>query len=214
MEGSHMKRGIWLAVVVVVITGAFLSRGPGGNVLAQATPGETATVPATGTSIPATGTAAAPTETAGPEVPIATVTPIMGGVLGQTPGAGASPAPRTLTLVERATTDTVIDLGEQGDSIGDMIAFGNALYDQDNQRQVGTNQGGCLRAVPGQTYECSWTVILANGQLSVEGPFNDSSDSVLTVTGGTGAYIGARGEMALHARNADGSEYDFTFTLI
>ncbi len=202
-----MKRGIWLGVVLVMIAGAFLSRGPGPEVLAQATPGETATVPAT-------ETVGAPTETAGPEVPIATVTPIAGGVSGQTPEAGSSPAPRTLTLVERATTDTVIDLGEQGDAIGDMIAFGNPVYDQDNQRQVGTDQGGCVRAVPGQSYECAWTVILANGQLSVEGPFNDSGDSVLAVTGGTGAYIGAQGEMALHARNADGTEYDFTFTLI
>ena len=36
---------------------------------------------------------------------------------------------------------------------------------------------------------------------------------VLAVTGGTGKYRGARGEMKLHARDAKGSEYDFTFNL-
>ena len=54
---------------------------------------------------------------------------------------------------------------------------------------------------------------LAGGSIVVEGPFLDAGDSTLAVTGGTGRYRGADGEMRLHARNAQGSEYDFTFTL-
>ena len=38
------------------------------------------------------------------------------------------------------------------------------------------------------------------GQLTVEGPFYDSGDSVLAITGGTGEFAGALGEMALSAR--------------
>ena len=45
----------------------------------------------------------------------------------------------------------------------------------------------------------------------VEGPFYDDRDSVLAITGGTGRYATARGEMRLHARDAQGSAYDFTF---
>jgi hypothetical protein len=51
--------------------------------------------------------------------------------------------------------------------------------------------------VPGQAWECFWTLSLDKGQLTVEGPFYDSGDSVLAITGGTGEFAGALGEMAL-----------------
>ena len=35
----------------------------------------------------------------------------------------------------------------------------------------------------------------------------------LAITGGTGQWSGASGEMLLHARNPEGTEYDFTFML-
>jgi hypothetical protein len=54
---------------------------------------------------------------------------------------------------------------------------------------------------------------LANGQITIEGPFLDAGDSTLAITGGTGAHANARGEMLLHALNAQGSEYDFTYTI-
>jgi hypothetical protein len=66
----------------------------------------------------------------------------------------------------------------------------------------------------GKAWECFWTLSLSDGQITVEGPFFDAGDSTLAVTGGTGAYAGVRGEMGLHARNAEGSEYDFRYKLI
>ena len=45
----------------------------------------------------------------------------------------------------------------------------------------------------------------------VEGPFYDDRDSVVAITGGTGAYAGAQGEMDLHYRDPAGKEYDFVF---
>jgi allene oxide cyclase len=118
---------------------------------------------------------------------------------------------KTIRVVERATTDTSVDLGASGDSIGDLLAFGNELFDRGNQIKVGTDQGSCVRTVPGQAYECTWTNSLAKGQITVQGPFLDSGDSVLAITGGTGAYRKARGMMNLHARSA--TEFDFTFHL-
>jgi allene oxide cyclase len=118
---------------------------------------------------------------------------------------------KTIRVVERATTDTSVDLGATGDSIGDLLAFGNELFDHGNQTKVGTDQGSCVRTVPGKAYECTWTNSLANGQITVQGPFLDSGDSVLAITGGTGAYRKARGTMDLHARSA--TEFDFTFHL-
>ena len=117
------------------------------------------------------------------------------------------------TYVERATTDAVTDLGDKGDSVGDLLTFANEIYDAKNEKKVGSDNGWCIRTVAGKAWECFWTLSLAKGQITVEGPFLDAGDSVLAVTGGTGTYSGARGEMALHARDAKGSEYDFKYTL-
>jgi hypothetical protein len=119
------------------------------------------------------------------------------------------------TVVERATTDTVVDLGPAGDSIGDTLAWGNQLYNAANDKVVGWDQGSCVRTTVGAEWECTWTNVLANGQITVQGPFNDDgSDSVLAVTGGTGSYRDARGQMTLHWRNAAGTAFDFKFWLV
>lgn len=118
-----------------------------------------------------------------------------------------------IALVERATTDTVIDLGASGDSAGDMLTFANEIYDQANEKLAGANNGVCFRTVAGKAWECAFTTTLEKGQITVEGPFYDGKDSMFAVTGGTGAYVNARGEMKLHARNDKGTEYDFVYTL-
>jgi hypothetical protein len=55
--------------------------------------------------------------------------------------------------------------------------------------------------------------MLTDGQITVEGPFLDAGDSVLAVTGGTGKYATARGQMTLHVRDAKGTAYDFVYAL-
>lgn len=119
----------------------------------------------------------------------------------------------TFKVVERATTDTVTDLGEKEDSAGDILTFANEIYDEKNANKVGTNNGWCIRTSPGKAWECFWTLILSDGQITVAGPFLDAGDSTLAVTGGTGKYAGARGAMALHARDPEGKEYDFVYSL-
>ncbi len=125
----------------------------------------------------------------------------------------AAAAMDSFTVVERATTDAVTDTGESGDTAGDVLTFANEVYDQANATKVGSDSGWCIRTAVGVGWECAWTLTLADGQIMVSGPFLDGGDSVLAVTGGTGAYAGAGGEMALHARNAQGSEYDFAYRL-
>ena len=51
------------------------------------------------------------------------------------------------------------------------------------------------------------------GQITVEGPFYDSKDSALAITGGTGDDDQASGSMTLHARNDKGTECDFGYTI-
>jgi len=119
----------------------------------------------------------------------------------------------TLAVIEHATSDTVTDTGATGDSSGDLLTFANEIFDKDNATKVGTNNGWCIRVSVGKSWECFWTLTLADGQIMVEGPFLDAGDSVLAITGGTGKYAGARGEMALHARDDKGAEYDFVYKL-
>jgi allene oxide cyclase len=126
---------------------------------------------------------------------------------------GTAIAAEPLLLVERAYTDKVLDLGEKGDSAGDLLTFANPVYDAANKTQVGSNQGYCVRVAPGKSWECFWTLILKEGQITVQGPFNDVGDSQLVITGGTGKYTGAKGRMLLHPRDSKGAEYDFRYEL-
>lgn len=119
----------------------------------------------------------------------------------------------TFTVVERALTDTTADTGPAGDSLGDVLAFANPIFDKRNTHKVGTDNGSCIRTAVGVSYECSWTTSLRGGSIVVSGPFLDAGDSTFAVTGGTGAYRGASGQMRLHPRDAAGSSYDFTFSL-
>lgn len=129
-------------------------------------------------------------------------------------GTGERRAVTTIQVVERATTDLVIDTGPTGDSSGDLLTFANDVFDETNTNKVGRDQGDCIRinAVEG-SWECRWITFLKGGALTVEGPFYDTRDSVLAITGGRGKYKDARGSMELRAL-PDGSGYDFIFRVI
>jgi allene oxide cyclase len=119
-----------------------------------------------------------------------------------------------IQLIEHADTDATLDLGAKGDSVGDLLTFANPVYDAANKTQVGSDQGYCVRVIAGKSWECFWTLRLKDGQITIEGPFYDTGDSVMAVTGGTGKYAGAKGSMKLHSRDAKGSSYDLTYELL
>ncbi len=123
-------------------------------------------------------------------------------------------AAEQIKVVERPVGETTVDLGAKGDSVGDMLVFANGVFDSANKTQVGSDQGYCIRTVVGKSWECFWTLTLKAGQITIEGPFMDEGDSLVTVTGGTGKYVGAKGSMKLHPRDAKSSSYDFTYDLL
>jgi hypothetical protein len=129
---------------------------------------------------------------------------------------GGSGDTTTLKLIEHAETDTVRHIGpaNEEDSVGDVLAFANPVYEAEDKKQVGTDNGSCVRTEVGKAWECIWTVKLSAGQLTVEGPFYDGGkDSQLAITGGTASYDEASGQMTLHARNPEETEYDFTYEI-
>lgn len=119
--------------------------------------------------------------------------------------------PRTVHVIEHATTDTQVPASP--DQTGSVLTFHNDVFDKADARKVGSDRGDCVRIAPAEgTWECRWTTFLRGGQITVEGPFNDTSNTVLSITGGTGRYRSARGEMQLLSRNG-GAEFDFIFQL-
>jgi allene oxide cyclase len=134
-------------------------------------------------------------------------------VVNASAGPGEQHGGRTITVVEHATTDAVTN-GTAGDDVGNILTFANDVFNAADTQKVGTNQGSCIRMVVGESWECSWTTFLPEGQITVQGPFFDTSDSILAITGGTGAYRNARGEMELKFHNPTGTKFDFVFHVI
>jgi hypothetical protein len=124
---------------------------------------------------------------------------------------------QTITVVEHATSDATVDIGATGDSEGDILWFANDVYDESDTNVVGHDQGQCFRtSVADGAWECNWTTFLDGGQIVVEGPFYDAADSVVAITGGTGAYKRAEGTMKLHCfvGTDQVGRCDFTFKVI
>jgi hypothetical protein len=119
----------------------------------------------------------------------------------------------TVHVIEHAITDTEIPSGGGKDVKGNILTFNNPVYNVANTAQVGHDEGFCNRIAPKQgIWECLWTTFVKGGQITVQGPYYDTRNSVLSITGGTGAYRDSRGEMALLSRDG-GKEYDFIFKL-
>lgn len=127
--------------------------------------------------------------------------------------AGTAGAGEQIKAVEHPVNETTVDIGEKGDSVGDLLTFANPVFDAANAVQVGADQGYCVRVVVGKSWECIWTILLKRGHITVEGPFLDEGDSLFAVTGGTGKYAGAKGSMKLHPRDATPTGYYFVYTL-
>jgi hypothetical protein len=123
-------------------------------------------------------------------------------------------AAEQISVVERPVNETTVHRSGDRDTVGDLLVFANKVYDAANKVEVGSDQGYCVRTIAGKSWECFWTLLLKGGQITVEGPFMDSGDSLLVVTGGTGKYAGARGSLKLHPRDATPTGYDFIYDLL
>ena len=120
-----------------------------------------------------------------------------------------------LHLIEHAVNETTTHVapGAKGDAVADLLTFANPVFDATNKTQIGTDQGYCVRIAVGKSWECIWTLVLKEGQITLEGPFYDTGDSTFVITGGTGKYEGAKGQMKLHDRGTTPTSYDFVYEL-
>lgn len=105
---------------------------------------------------------------------------------------------QTKTLITiadaRQSPATFTDIGEQGDSVGDVLTFDQPLLDQ-QMKVIGNNSGSCIRTLVGKSFQCQWTLTVADGSIQVAGREADKGSSMLSIVGGTGRYAGISGEM-------------------
>ncbi len=111
----------------------------------------------------------------------------------------ATPAgPDALVFVEHNDLVQTIDLGDPGDSVGDILVWGpNPLYHASNETDTGAIMAGECITLPGDGYQhCAMTFVLPDGsQLTAQGLQRGHETSVSVITGGTGNYLGATGRL-------------------
>ncbi|WP_432011209.1 allene oxide cyclase barrel-like domain-containing protein [Streptomyces cucumeris] len=114
-----------------------------------------------------------------------------------------------LAFPAQATSQRVIDLeigndgvvhtdvGTRGLSVGDEFVYSDKLFQ--NGKQVGEDGSSCqVTKLVGEkiTTNCVLSVQLSDGQLTAQSLWTKGTDTVrMAVTGGTGAYRGATGEL-------------------
>lgn len=88
-------------------------------------------------------------------------------------------------------------------SLGDLVPFSNKLYTGDLQKRVGITAGLCILIQnkpekKGDRYEASYSFYFGDyGHLSVQGSYLTYEESYLAVTGGSGIFEGAYGQVKL-----------------
>ena len=109
-----------------------------------------------------------------------------------------------ITIADARTSKAqLVDTGEPGDSVGDILVFDQPLLDEQKQ-QIGTNSGTCIRTRVGHSFQCQWTLTLETGSIQVAGREFDQGTSEISIVGGTGSYAGITGDMA-SVSNGDGT---------
>lgn len=126
---------------------------------------------------------------------------IQAGAQGATPVTDG--ATETFTLVERAEHVTIVDVGVEGTSPGDITVWGpDPLYDAANEVDTGARtQGSCLALNTAGDNHCYETIVFADGStLAIQGvQLGSGGPSVTTIVGGSGAYLGATGTLTVTA---------------
>lgn len=108
---------------------------------------------------------------------------------------------RTIRLVAINTEFNFLDLGAEGETLGDYFVFTHEL--RRRGKQVGQASGQCTVVSvtdPESEPQCVVTASLRGGQITTQvliGPHGATGDIVQAITGGTGTYTGAEGELLI-----------------
>jgi hypothetical protein len=144
---------------------------------------------------------------------------ILGIAVSAPSSSSAGPAGRVHVLhVHRDVGhDSIVDSDDSAtaanpapDSVGDQDVFNGKFFVGD--KQVGRDGGVCTLVELPSIYHCAATNWFDKGQLTVQfiGDFSSTEPGHFAITGGTGAYRGASGEVKYVAK-PDGADVTFRF---
>jgi hypothetical protein len=118
---------------------------------------------------------------------------------------------RTIRVVSVLQEEEFLDLGAEGESLGDQLVFSSKLLKDGDV--VGHDAVVCtLVSVERQEGQCVATTWFDDGQITLQGLINFTEDPpAVPITGGSGKYEGAEGE--LHIRPVSETKEVLTFHL-
>lgn len=117
------------------------------------------------------------------------------------PAGGSSAKSRTIRVEARLHVGEELDLGGTGRSVGDQFIFSGDLVSTEGpgERFVGRFSGFCvITDLERNAGQCSSTALLPKGQITIQGEqagIPVPSPVVNAITGGTGAFRKARGQV-------------------
>ena len=137
-------------------------------------------------------------------------------LVGTTSGSGAAAPGQQFTLGATTTHETLLDLGTREDPTGNQFVSAHDLYRGD--KKVGHDGASCqIIDVVGPEQlrvQCVASLSLPQGQLTAQGltlaSEDDSTPLVLAITGGTGRYTGAGGQVSVRRLDEQHSRYTIT----
>jgi hypothetical protein len=125
--------------------------------------------------------------------------------------AHAKDGTHVFTVIEHEVRTADVDTGDAGESPGDYFLFESRLLHPHTGDVVGVDSGKCMIAI--RTFVCDATArINGKGKIVVAGAFFSENDGVLPITGGTGAYREAAGQ--LFVRGLPNGDTRLTFVLV
>jgi hypothetical protein len=118
------------------------------------------------------------------------------------------PKPRVIKLVEASENvqPAFIDIGAPGPSVGDRVVVRDGV-NRENGQPAGSLTQDCALVLLGSnpltsTYECVGSLTLPEGVITHHGPFVPAAaEQTVAVTGGTGAFKTARGELSIRTED-------------
>ena len=143
------------------------------------------------------------------------------GLASATASSGDDGNGRTFTVFSKTVQFAAIDLGDPGPSLGDQAVFSDDLFTDRGGSNVGSDGGVCTtvrqdKSARTDTVQCLVTFSFEGGQIATQalltldnGNFTGSQTG--PVTGGSGEFRGAAGEVTVKFFSND--EADITFDL-
>ena len=129
---------------------------------------------------------------------------LIGGVAQATGGSSKGGGSQTLRFLDVSDKFEFVDVGEPAESEsdfgpGDMLIFNNLLRNRADTKELGSWISICTMTASPGVARCSGTLGLDQGDIDVATTvdFADADRIVAAVTGGTGDFQGAGGEVIL-----------------